>query len=113
MNNPKALFQALNPRQLRRFTALASVLLLSACQVGGNAPGSGEDEGLKIGSLLPSTGDLAPLGVPMIDTVPLLVETVNACGGVNGKPVELTSEDDETDPTKGSQAMTNLVEVKK
>lgn len=112
MNKPKILNHLLYSRQLQRLTALTSALLLSACQVGGNAPGSG-GEGLKIGSLLPSTGDLAPLGVPMIDAVPLLVKTVNACGGVNGQPVTLESQDDETDPTKGSQAMTNLVEVQK
>ncbi|NJN39015.1 MAG: ABC transporter substrate-binding protein [Acaryochloridaceae cyanobacterium CSU_3_4] len=109
----KTLNRPINPRYIRRGTALVSALLLSACQVGGNTPGTGKEEGLKIGSLLPSTGDLAPLGVPMIDTVPLVVDTVNACGGVNGKDVILNPEDDETDPTKGSQAMTNLVEVKK
>ena len=113
MNKSKILNYPLHPRHWRRLTALASTLLLSACQIGGNTSGSAEEEGLKIGSLLPSTGDLAPLGAPMIDTVPFVVETVNDCGGVNGKPVQLSSEDDETDPTKGSQAMTNLVEVKK
>jgi len=112
-HNSKILNNYRYPRHWRRLTALTSALFLSACQIGGNTSSSGEGEGLKIGSLLPSTGDLAPLGVPMIDTVPLAVDTVNDCGGVNGKPVQLVSEDDETDPTKGSQAMTNLVENQK
>ncbi|NJK40151.1 MAG: ABC transporter substrate-binding protein [Acaryochloridaceae cyanobacterium SU_2_1] len=116
MLKPKC--SSLQSRPWRRLTALAStMILLTACQVGGNSPegstSGGETGGLKLGSLLPSTGDLAPLGVPMISTVPMLVETVNACGGVNDKPIELTAADDETDPTKGSLAMTNLVEVKK
>ena len=37
-------------------------------------------KGLKIGSLLPATGDLAPLGQAMIASVPLAVEKANQCG---------------------------------
>jgi neutral amino acid transport system substrate-binding protein len=87
--------------------SLSMTVLLGSC---GPIASSG---GLKIGSLLPSTGDLSSVGQPMIATVPLLVDTVNACGGVNGKPVELVAADDETDPTKGNQAMTQLAEVDK
>ena len=101
-----------NCRRLALF--LAVTLLLGACQTGGESADSGTSEdskGLKIGSLLPSTGDLAPLGQPMIDAVPLLVETVNECGGVNGGTVTLISEDDQTDPTAGNAAMSKLVDV--
>jgi neutral amino acid transport system substrate-binding protein len=67
--------------------------------------------GLKIGSLLPSTGDLASVGQPMLAAVPMLVETVNKCGGVNGAPVTQVSADDQTDPAAGAEAMTRLAEV--
>jgi branched-chain amino acid transport system substrate-binding protein len=40
-----------------------------------------------VGSLLPTTGDLAFLGPPEIAGVDLAVEDINAAGGVNGKPV--------------------------
>lgn len=70
-------------------------------------------KGLKIGSLLPSTGDLASIGQQMIATVPLLVETVNQCGGVNGEPVTLVAVDDQTDPAAGAEGMTRLAEVEK
>jgi len=46
------------------------------------APG---DEGLKLGALLPITGDLAAIGQNMPEAAALAVETINACGGVNGK----------------------------
>lgn len=108
----------LKPRQCRSAIALlALTLFLGACGTaptgeGPNPPStSTSGKGLKLGSLLPSTGDLAPVGQPMIDTVPLLVKTVNACGGVNGEPVTLISEDDQTDPTAGNAAMTKLAEV--
>lgn len=70
-------------------------------------------ESLKIGTLLPATGDLASVGQPMLAAVPLLVNTVNQCGGVNGKPVTLVTADDQTDPAAGVEAMTKLAEVDK
>jgi neutral amino acid transport system substrate-binding protein len=69
------------------------------------------DRALKLGSLLPATGDLGPIGQQMSGAVPLVIETVNACGGVNGAPVTLVAEDDETDPRKGAAAMTKLANV--
>ncbi|MFM6038550.1 MAG: ABC transporter substrate-binding protein [Sphaerospermopsis kisseleviana] len=70
-------------------------------------------KGLKIGSLLPTTGDLASIGQQMVGSVPLLVETVNACGGVNGEPVTLIEVDDQTDPKAGAAGMTKLATVDK
>jgi neutral amino acid transport system substrate-binding protein len=102
-------------------TVLTTGFLAAACQEAappGNPTGSPQansspSKGLKIGSLLPATGDLASIGNAMIASVPLLVDTVNQCGGVNGEPVTLVSEDDQTDPAAGSQGMTKLVEVDK
>ncbi|NJP10040.1 MAG: ABC transporter substrate-binding protein [Leptolyngbyaceae cyanobacterium RU_5_1] len=73
---------------------------------------TGGTNGLKIGSLLPATGDLASVGQPMLASVPILVETVNNCGGVNGAPISLVpNTDDQTDPTAGADGMTKLAEV--
>ena len=68
-------------------------------------------EGLRLGSLFPTTGDLASIGQNMPIAVQLAVDTINACGGVNGEPVTLIQEDDQTDPVAGSAAMTKLAEV--
>lgn len=87
-------------------TTLATGVLAAACQ---NTTAT--NQGLKIGSLLPSTGDLASVGQPMIASVPLLVNTVNQCGGVNGQPVTLVAEDDQTKPASGAAAMTKLAEA--
>lgn len=72
-----------------------------------------DTKGLKIGSLLPTTGDLASIGQQMSGSVPLLVETVNACEGVNGKPVTLVEVDDQTDPRAGAAGMTKLATLDK
>lgn len=47
----------------------------------------------------------------MQDSARLLVDEVNQCGGVMGKPVVLVAEDDQTEPAAGSAAMTKLAEV--
>jgi neutral amino acid transport system substrate-binding protein len=69
--------------------------------------------GLKLGALLPATGDLSSVGQPLPQAIRLLVEQVNQCGGVNGKPVTFIAEDDQTDPNAGATAMTKLTEVDK
>ena len=51
------------------------------------------DTPLKLGSLLPTTGNLAYLGPPEIAGVNLGVQEVNAAGGVLGKPAEVIHRD--------------------
>jgi neutral amino acid transport system substrate-binding protein len=77
----------------------------------GSSNTTASGSGLKIGSLLPATGDLSSIGQQMIPSVPFLVETVNACGGVNGQPVTLIQVDDQTDPKSGAAGMTKLATV--
>lgn len=86
--------------------AMLLLLLAAACQ---NNPNSGS--GLKIGTLLSVTGDLSQFGASMQDSANLLVKSVNECGGVLGQPVQLISENDQTNPAAGAAAMTKLAEV--
>jgi neutral amino acid transport system substrate-binding protein len=85
----------------------ALTVFASACQ---EAAVTCEDC-LKLGALTPSTGDLASIGQNMPVAIQLAVDTINACGGVNGQSVVLIKEDDQTDPTAGGAAMTKLAEV--
>ncbi|WP_310410458.1 ABC transporter substrate-binding protein [Chamaesiphon sp. OTE_8_metabat_110] len=72
---------------------------------------SDSSQGLKIGSLLSNTGDLASIAQPLPNAIKMAVDTVNGCGGINGAPVTLVSEDDQSDPSAGTAAMTKLSEV--
>ena len=111
--------------RLKRLTVATMALSLSwltlACQEAEDSTGASSTSAsgdapkeLKIGSLLPATGDLSALGAPMIASVPLLVDTVNACGGVNGAPVKLVSNvDDQTNEAAGTEGMKRLVSVEK
>ena len=93
--------------------AIALTFMATACQSGTGSDSSSASgaNALKIGSLLPITGDLAQYGGPMQDAASLLADTVNACDGVLGQPVELISEDNQTEPSAGASAMTKLAEV--
>ncbi len=74
--------------------AAAGTLVLGACG-GGDGGGGGDDAGsvakgdgtLTVGTLLPSTGDLAFLGPPEFAGVDLAVKDINEAGGVLGKDV--------------------------
>lgn len=116
MKKPNSQFslRQLSRRRVGVFLSLA--LFLGACNGGTTNNDSGGEEsgdGLQIGTLLPATGDLASVGQPMIAAIPMMIDTINACGGVNGNPVTLIREDDQTDPSAGNAAMTKLAEVDK
>jgi len=63
------------------------------------------DGTLKIGTLLPETGNLAFLGPPEISGVQMAVAEINEAGGVNGAPVELV-EGDSGDTTTDTAVQT-------
>jgi neutral amino acid transport system substrate-binding protein len=108
---------------------IATGLFLGACETNKTAetpgtPGSATStantttaasggKGLKLGSLLPSTGDLASIGQQMVSAVPLALEQINSCGGVNGEPVTLVQVDDQTDARAGTAGMTKLATLDK
>ena len=65
---------------------------------------------IKIGASLSATGPAAFLGDPEAKTLEMLVEELNAAGGINGEKVELVLYDDGGDPNKARTFATRLVE---
>lgn len=75
--------------------------------------GCGGDTGtIKIGLQGPMTGDYAYEGQGFEKAVGMLVEQVNAAGGINGREVELLIEDDAGDPTQAALVAHRLVDAK-
>ncbi len=99
----------------RKFIVLSIVLLVSAafagCLQGGDGDGDGDAEALKIGTILPITGDLNAYGTPGENAVKLAVSQINAAGGVNGEDVELAHADTETSQNTGPAEAQRLVNV--
>ena len=55
------------------------------------------------------SGDLAGYGVPAYNAAQLVVDEVNAKGGINGKKVEIIAQDDQCKPELGTNAATKLL----
>ncbi len=64
---------------------------------------------IKLGVAGPHTGDLASYGIPATKAAELVVQQLNAAGGVNGKQVELLIEDDVCKPEIATNTATKLV----
>ena len=68
------------------------------------------DAPLKLGTLLPTTGELAFLGPPEIAGTNLAVQDINAAGGVLGQPVEIVHRDSgDTTTDIATQSVTDLL----
>jgi branched-chain amino acid transport system substrate-binding protein len=65
---------------------------------------------IKIGASVSATGPAAFLGDPEAKTLEMLVEQLNAAGGINGEKLELVLYDDGGDPNKARTFATRLVE---
>jgi branched-chain amino acid transport system substrate-binding protein len=75
------------------------------------APLPVEDGILRIGLLLPESGEGATIGQPLIEAAKLAVQQVNAAGGVLDQPVELVDGFDEgNNATTASEAIAALLE---
>lgn len=92
----------------------AAGLLLSGCASGqdtGGKSGAGK-EPYKIGAVVDISGNSSSLGLPERDTLLMQVEKLNAAGGINGHPVELTILDNKSDETEAVLAVKKLNEQK-
>jgi branched-chain amino acid transport system substrate-binding protein len=85
--------------------SLVITLLLSACA-------AMPSNTIKIGLQGPMTGDYALEGQGFEKALKLLVEQVNAAGGINGQKVELFVEDDKGDPKEASLVADRLAAKK-
>jgi branched-chain amino acid transport system substrate-binding protein len=64
---------------------------------------------LKVGVVLPLTGEQAKFGEIEKNSFLMALEEINNAGGVNGKPIELTIEDDTGKPEVGRSAVEKLI----
>ena len=61
--------------------------------------------------LIGVTGDYSPFTPPALAAVQVAADTINAAGGVNGAPLEIIVEDNQTSVEGAVQGFQKLVEV--
>ncbi len=88
----------------RKWIAFAVSALLFAAPMGVQAA-----ETIKLGVAGAHTGDLAGYGLPALNAAKLVVEKINASGGINGKKVEIVQQDDQCKPELSTNAATRLI----
>lgn len=104
------------PKSLAKGLALLSlmlVLVMATTGCGGSASSASANEPYKIGALFAVTGFNSPLGLPEKETTEMLVDQINAKGGINGHPLQVTIYDTESDETKAVTLAKRLIEQDK
>ncbi len=102
---------------MRRMRVAAGLLvgLASCVAVAGGGPvlaqSASPGEPIKVGAILPLTGDGSAYGPGMEVAIRAAVDEVNQAGGILGRPVELFVEDDATNPDQGVLAANKLIDV--
>ena len=92
-----------NSMNKRLITAIVAGLMVLAFTGSGVAADT-----IKIGIAGAHSGDLASYGLPIVKAAKLVVEDVNAKGGILGKQVEVIAEDDVCKPEVATNTATKL-----
>jgi branched-chain amino acid transport system substrate-binding protein len=91
---------------MKKFTLL---LLLIMCFAGLMVSGAWAEETVKVGIVLPLTGDQAKFGEIEKRSFDMALDEINAAGGINGKKLELVIEDDTGRPEVGRSVVEKLI----
>ncbi|WP_368293181.1 ABC transporter substrate-binding protein [Dehalobacter sp. TBBPA1] len=90
---------------------LAVSLILGGCSSGKSSKADSEAaEPYKVGAVLDISGTSSSLGTPERDTLLMMVDKINAEGGIQGHPIELIIEDNKSDETEAVLAANKLIE---
>ena len=96
--------------EVKSTTKINKVVMALAVSLSCMHPGTGmAGDTIKLGVAGAHSGDLASYGLPTVNAVKLVVDEVNAKGGINGKQVELLIEDDMCKPEIATNTATKLV----
>jgi len=88
----------------KMIAAFAGLMMAAAVPMTGFAADT-----IKMGVVGPHSGDLASYGLPSVNAAKILVEKINAEGGINGKQIELLIEDTVCDAKTATDVATKLV----
>jgi branched-chain amino acid transport system substrate-binding protein len=93
---------------MKRVLIVACLMLVTASMIFGAA--QKEAGTIKIGAIFAVTGGASFLGAPEARTAEMLVEKINADGGINGAKIELIIKDSAANPEKAISFAKQLIE---
>lgn len=86
---------------------------LYGCVLSLNSCAEKKAEIIKIGAMLPLSGDASQYGEWGKNGISLAVDEINSKGGIKGNKIEVIYEDDAADPKKGVSAVNKLISIDK
>lgn len=95
---------------------LAVLLVVAGCGAEGAVVGiqkKGDTGPIKVGVVMPLTGQIADIGIGSRESIEMAVEEIHATGGINGRALQLIIEDGGCDPKIASNAANKLINVDK
>jgi branched-chain amino acid transport system substrate-binding protein len=90
-----------------KFIITFSIILLAL--IGCNSETKDKKESIKIGAIIFETGDAAEYGVWVKNGLEIAKDEINNKGGINGRPIEILYEDDNTNPKNAVSALNKLL----
>lgn len=105
------MLNAISRRGFVRLGAASAAGLSAASVLAGCGGGAKTDDSvIKVGLMGPYSGDVAQYGLAVRNGVQLYVKQINDKGGINGKKVELTVQDEKGDATEAVNVYNKMVE---
>ena len=98
----------------RNFLAAAGVVavagVLTACGGSSSTAAAASGDTIKVGVMGPLSGNVSVYGQAVVNGATLYLKQVNANGGINGKQIEILTEDEQGDATQAVNCFTKMVD---
>jgi len=98
---------------MKRIFSLGVILLIICGLIWVSCQKKVEEKVVKIGAILPLTGDAAQWGIPPLKGAQLAIDEINSKGGIRGRLLKLLPQDTKCDPKEGVSAFNKLLSVDK
>ncbi|MBS4015778.1 MAG: ABC transporter substrate-binding protein [Candidatus Latescibacteria bacterium] len=89
------------------------LLLFASLLVFSTTCGPDDTNTIRIGLIVPITGDVKTFGESVRNAVLIAVDEANQKGGINGKTIRVITADDKNDPTEAANACSKLINQNK
>jgi branched-chain amino acid transport system substrate-binding protein len=108
------MFDVFKERQMKKFAVILSLAVAVVLAARAIAAMAGPEEApIRVGVVLPLTGDLSEFGKIEKNSLVIGLEEINAAGGVNGRSIELLFADDTSKIDVGRSGAGKLIEQDK